>query len=172
MKITRTAIHASIPALFLLLTLSFIACKKGDKGDPGPAGANGNANVIGTNTVTLYSSNWGYDPNNDYYYAQLNVPSITQDVVDRGLVMLYFQENTGVWAAMPITFNNGVSLGFYITLNTIQIDLYKATFPNSVMVFRAVVVPASARQANPNIDWFDYQQVSRLQGTTLVDIQK
>ena len=65
--------------IVLTLGLSFTSCKKAEKGDTGPAGANGNANVIGTNVVTINS----WTASGAAWYAILSAPGITSSIVDK-----------------------------------------------------------------------------------------
>lgn len=92
-------------ACFIILSLQ--ACKKGDKGDPGPMG---NANVIYSEWFTPGSyikdtvfGIWGFKHDRA-------VPEITQAVLDSGAILTYAKlkgYNTAVWstsqvAPMPI----------------------------------------------------------------------
>lgn len=83
---------------FALLMMIFFGCKKDNTGPQGPAGAagtNGNA-LLQSDTITISSWNWnGVDAHKD-----ISQPIITQQVLDRGLIMVY-KGNTALWNAMP-----------------------------------------------------------------------
>lgn len=87
----------------LLLLVSFSACE----GPVGPAGPKGNANVISINYLVL-ESDWtevGKPGDEGFFLAvDLDVPEITQDIVDNGLVLAYYRANDNdPWTALPFT---------------------------------------------------------------------
>lgn len=167
MKTTKTY-------LILAFVVSFLsACKK--EGPPGPAGQDGNANVISSNTVTL--NNWStvYDDGTEYTYsANLTWSEITQDVRDRGLVIAYLKDNsTSAWYAMPYSYSgDGYAYTFNYDFNIGTANIYNegydnlgspgASALNGLFTIRLVAVPAAIQEANPDIDWTNYEQVSRL----------
>ena len=162
-----------------LLTIGFCtllmmnACKK--EGPPGPAGADGNANVISSNTVTLNFWNTVYDDGTEFTYSSsLTWSEITQDIRDRGLVIAYLKDNTtSAWYAMPYSYSgDGYGYTFNYDFNVGTANIYFEGYDNSgspgasalsgLYTVRLVAVPASVRLANPDIDWTSYEQVSKL----------
>lgn len=75
-----------ILGVFALTALTFGDCTKAKDGAPGAQGPEGNANVIGSNTVT--ASNWTLN-SGIMYYATLTSSNITQAIVDKGVVLVY-----------------------------------------------------------------------------------
>lgn len=162
-----------------LLTIGFCtllmmsACKK--EGPAGPAGKDGNANVISSNTVTLNFWNTVYDDGTEFTYSSnLTWGEITQDVRDNGLVIAYMKDNsTSSWYAMPYSYSgDGYGYTFNYDFNIGTANIYYEGYDNSgspgasaltgLFTVRLVAVPAAIRQANPDIDWTSYEQVSTL----------
>jgi hypothetical protein len=156
--------------LVLVVALLAISCSKdGETGPAGPAGANGidgNANVFGSTAFTTASTNWASQSSGTFWTANLTgVTSITQNVVDRGIVSVfrkYTANGATEWSPLPDT-NGNVNISFnyglgYITLFTQSTNF--AVVPNpGVITFRYVVITPSNKLANPNTDWNDYNQV-------------
>lgn len=80
--------------LFLMLTaLLLVSCEgpqgpKGDQGDPG----------VGTwKIIDLKVDKWQYSKaaNNNYFYADFNVPELTEFIYDYGMVQCYIEYNSG-----------------------------------------------------------------------------
>ncbi|NGM89782.1 hypothetical protein G5B35_21005, partial [Parapusillimonas sp. SGNA-6] len=76
--------------VLLMLVLSLASCKKGEIGPEGPAGPAGNANVVSKiflpanitwRQTTLYGTN--------YVTASLDLPEITDEVLNGGSVQVY-----------------------------------------------------------------------------------
>jgi hypothetical protein len=162
-----------IAPFVIVLALALSSCTK--EGPAGPAGQDGNANVISSNTVTL--SNWIslYDDGIDFTYSStVTWSTITQDIRDRGMVMAYIKNpTTQAWQALPYSYSgDGYSEAFNFDINTglvnITYDGYDlsgspgASSLNGYITIRLVAVPASARTANPDVDWSNYQEVSAL----------
>lgn len=81
-----------LPVVALLLS----ACEgfqgpKGDKGDKGDPGT-GSWKVI-----DLKVTSWNYTdtPNNNYFYADFNVPELTQFIYDYGMTQCYIEYDSG-----------------------------------------------------------------------------
>jgi hypothetical protein len=156
--------------LLSLVTLFFSACKK--EGPPGPAGKDGNANVIASNTLTL--SNWStdYDDGTEFNYSSgILWSAITQDIKDNGVVMMYFHGNTTTnWTALPYSESgNGYSDALNFVVATGQVTFSYEGFDNSGSVgasalngyftVRIVAIPSAVRKANPHLNLNDYQAV-------------
>lgn len=146
--------------LFLILT-TFSCSEDGATGATGPAGADGNANVIGTTDFTILPTDWQTLGNLKYINLQNN--GITQSIVNSGIVMVYQKSNTGnSYTALPFSYQ-GIDRGFTFGLNYLQITL--SPYNNSSIsitantTIRAVIISASNRMANPNVNWNNYQEV-------------
>ncbi|WP_297509146.1 hypothetical protein [Flavobacterium sp.] len=147
-------------SIFLLLVFTFFSCS--EDGKDGKDGVDGNANVIGTNTVTTSSSNWSSNTSGSFWYTTLSLPAITQSIIDKGVVSLFKSDSNGAWIAMPYTIGNQswyyeFGVGF-INIYTTNTNL--SSMPNpATQKFRVVVISASNRIANPNVNWKNYDEV-------------
>ncbi len=164
---------AKIYILLVTIVSLVTACKK--EGPAGPAGKDGNANVISSNTLTL--NNWitVYDDGTEFTYSSnLTWGEITQEVRDGGLLITYLKDNTtSTWYAMPYSYaGDGYGYTFNYDFNIGTANIYYEGYDNSgspganalngLFTIRLVAVPPAIREANPNIDWNSYEQVSKL----------
>jgi len=150
--------------LFATCLLVFNACKKtGSQGPQGPAGQNGNANVIGTAPFTVgatATTMWTYSSN--VYSATFVDSDITPGVVYSGVVEIYKQYPAdSSWTNLPdingdvTTVYNFYDYGFVISVLTTD----GTTTPNPGNVtFRAVIIPSSLRLSHPNTNWKNYNE--------------
>ena len=166
-------------AVVLLTAIITISCSKdgatgpagatgmaGTNGANGTNGTNGNANVIGTNTVSVLPSNWINNGGSTSWSTTLTAPAITQAIVDKGTVSVFFQLGTE-WVALPYSnpqnhyfTNYGFSLGM-VEINISTEAGYILTSPGT-NIFRVVTISASNKMANPNTNWKDYNQVKEV----------
>ena len=155
MKSMKNKITLSV--LAFAATLLINGCvKDGPVGPQGPPGYDGNANVIGTNSVTV-----GWTLSGNAYTSTINVPDISQDIVDKGIVEVYINYANEWWVLPDVIGINSTTYGFgvgYVTLYNSNSDGTKPDYPPS-SIFRVVVVSASNRMANPNVDWKNYSEV-------------
>lgn len=91
--------------LFAIVGTLFTNCKKTEVGPKGEPGTPGNANVKST-IITVQPSNFYYTGNGIQANVDINYASITQDIVDKGAVMVYIYTASNTWAALPATFFN------------------------------------------------------------------
>lgn len=157
---------------FALLLFVFSGCKK--EGPEGPAGKDGNANVISSNTLTLYNWSSAFDNGTEFTYTSIiNWGSITQSIKDEGVVMLYIHDNsTTNWTALPYSesgsgyadaFNFEVAVG-QVRLAFDGYDSFGspgASALNGIFTIRMIAIPSSERKANPNINLRDYEAVKK-----------
>jgi hypothetical protein len=164
MKQSSKTITTLVTGLIMAFGLTFSSCKKAETG---PAGKDGNANVQSTGEVDLSSLTWTYqgDPSNDAYSCVYSNSAITQDVLDKGLVMAYIKTLNG-WAPLPfsaviygtddITFEivNG-EIRFYYRDNNELTTTYDPS--NTSLIVRVVIIPSQIKK--PNVDHYNYQEV-------------
>ncbi len=142
-----------------LLTLG--SCVKGDRG---PAGQDGNANVIGVDRQFTVS-NWTtgtFTSGSPYYYATFSDPDITSDIVNNGVVEVYKQYSSG-WTNLPdVSGITSTVFDFYVGGFTIYIQNSDGTLPSNPgsITFRDVIISASQRQAHPNTNWKNYNEAN------------
>ena len=177
-------------ALVLLVALLFqTACVKegpvGPAGTTGAQGAQGVQGVQGTNgkdatvvskVFTFQYSDWVKKPNGtpgEYdYKIVVDFPSITQAVVDRGLVVAYVSNGGGGYIAMPYSY------GYESGGSTYVIDYQAVHYLGGITFwrgesdgmptvstleptksFKIVVIPPSGLAAHPDVDFKDYNKV-------------
>jgi hypothetical protein len=147
----------TIGLLFLSL-MTLTACFK--EGPKGADGADGNANVIGTNEVVI--SNW--TQTGSVWSAGISVPSITQDIVNTGVVQVFVKYGSQWWALPDINGNNMTYFGYevgHISLLNSNTDNSTPSHPGSP-TFRVVAISSSNIAANPGVDWKDFKQVKEV----------
>ncbi len=156
---------------FMLLAagvLIFSGCTKtgppGPQGVQGPQGPQGNANVIGSDPFTV--SAWSKDGNT--YYAQFNSPDISKNIAEYGVVSMFKYYDLGFgeeWSPLPdINGNVSTVFNFYTNGFTIYVQNTDGTttaHPGS-QTFRMVTIAPALKQAHPNTDWRNYQQVMKV----------
>jgi hypothetical protein len=156
---------------FLSMTFLFASCgKDGKDGAVGPQGPAGNANVSST-TINVAATDWTIQgpAGNGWYDTRFTVPSITQAVMDRGLVIVYWNLWAGEYVALPhfVTPPN-LSDGRQLTpffhlggvrIESVHIDRTRAGRPDAAK-FKVVVIPAGLRKM-PKVDWNNYAEVAK-----------
>jgi hypothetical protein len=161
-KTMKKILHLNLITLFVIALVMTNGCKK--EGPPGPAG---NANVTAT---TFSASSWSWS--SPYYYANFNVPDLTSSNINTAAVMVYFSTTGGTWIAVPYTQYTSAydyHMGFNTSAGTVQVtwvydsSLSNGSDPNAfystTVQYKIVVIPPSARQANPNVNLKDYNAV-------------
>lgn len=153
--------------------------KDGTAGTNGTNGINGNANVIGSNTVVL--NNWITISDNGTYFiynSTLLWASITQAIVDKGIVIVYMKDGSS-WVALPITvsgisgttgiFHYSITIGYEIKVGTVTLSCSgfdDLGSPGAAALngdtFRIVAISASVAKAYPNMNWGNYEEVKTI----------
>lgn len=115
----------------------------GANGTNGTNGTNGNANV---SNITFNTTNTSWvSGTNGSYYAVFSIPAITQNVVDRGNISVYYKSGTQ-WLALPLILGKNVTeFSFengYLHISNFNSD-FSANSNPGVNTFRVVIIPAS-----------------------------
>jgi hypothetical protein len=142
----------------------------GEKGDPGPVGPPGNANVH-SYYYTVNYTNWNIygtsgTPNHSLFYEKY-IPEITQAIIDHGMVVAYIYDHTlGAWVALPYTYTFAGAqeyYKFYTTVGIAGIDITLSTLQTpiaqQILEVKIVAVAGAFRQQHPDIDWSNYEMV-------------
>lgn len=98
-------------ATALLAGLLFVACE-GPMGPQGPAGLDGNANVL-TDFIEINPEDWITDNDNKLLWADINAPLISKSIALDGGVFLYFASLnfSNEWQILPYSYHlNDTSL--------------------------------------------------------------
>lgn len=153
----------------LTLTFSLSSCKKAETGPQGPQGAQGpagNANVKNLN-IFVNANEWVYKPG----ICEITklVPELTADLISKGAVMVYSEgDANGSWDALPSTSTSAnLTLAFGYNIEVGKLNLYvtfdsNSTLPSGTLQnsnFKVVLIAGSARTANPQVNYGDYQDV-------------
>ena len=153
-------------SILLLLTLIalMITINSCIKGDTGPAGRDGNANVLSQQfTVT-----WTQSPPD--YYCDIFDSDITQAIVDYGSVEVFMSNGSGGWIALPCTlpitstYSSTYTPVHYLNGVTIwktDTDLAQTADPGS-KTFKVVCISANLLKAWPKVDWKNYEEVKKI----------
>jgi hypothetical protein len=80
----------------LLVVILFSGCAK--DGETGPAGQDGNANVL-VEIISVFVEDW--EIQNGVYHAQVSSELLSDDIVENGTVNLFMDAGPGVWLALP-----------------------------------------------------------------------
>jgi len=96
-------------------------------------------------------------------FTNFNIPAITQDIVDSGVVLAYFRTtgSTGAYYALPYS-----EAGRTITLSDFGVGYVniKANFSQTGLDFKIVVIPGgwvtTLQIAHPNINFKNYSEVA------------
>lgn len=158
-------------------TMIIASCSKDKyqpKGDYQPKGNYGNANITSSTTVTL--NNWAndYDDGINYEYSStVTWASITQDIKDKGIVMVYADDGSGSWQALPYTDAGddyySASFNFSFKVGSVKViangfDDTGSPAPSdfSGLIVRVVAISTASRMANPNVDLKNYNEVKKV----------
>jgi hypothetical protein len=157
--------------IFLLLIAAsafiFTGCRKtgpmGPQGPAGPQGPQGNANVIGSDPFTVTS--WTYESGINMYTATFSSSDITPAIVDFGIVSVFKNYGTTSnpdWTPLPdVNDNISTVFNFHDGGFKIYVQSTDGSTPPApgAVTFRMVVISSSLKQAHPNTNWNDYNQV-------------
>jgi hypothetical protein len=146
-----------------ILSILITSCAKdgetgpqGSQGPQGAAGTNGSANVSSF-TFSISSSAWINGSGDVFYYVKSHAIS---DVTGSA-VIVYIKDPFGNWTAMPVS--NWLYVGdqFIYRYNSggFELDYYYSTRPSSTRYFKAVIIPPSSRAENPNVNYYNYEEV-------------
>ncbi|VAW13107.1 Phage tail fiber protein [hydrothermal vent metagenome] len=120
------------------------------QGVPGPAGADGadgatgTANVIYSPRITIKKSDWRVTLGGEFQTAQIDVPELTQDIFEKGVVLVYSYSAADGGAYSPLPSYRGINYTFSIRVNKIAFIRYDPTPPYSAAVdreLRYVLIP-------------------------------
>jgi hypothetical protein len=151
-----------IKTCILISALLFNSCI-GEQGPQGPAGKDGNANV---QSSSLTTSSWSYlSPD---WYINFTYPAITQDILDKGAVLVYVQSGSNYFQ-LPYTFyptstfSRTYTFRHYLGGLSVYVtdsDLIQPDNPG-LLTFKVVVIASSALAKHPNVDLNNYNEVKK-----------
>lgn len=156
-------------ALLWLSTCCALAILGCSKGDTGPAGPTGAANVIYSEWYS--PETWRAEINFGIYYRAYNMaaPSLTQEIIDQGVVLVYVKFIGSDPAILPLPLVLGESPGYSFSYQA-QADSVRAkyydpanpsTFPGIIQRWnqvRYVLIPGGEAAATKAIDGLTREQ--------------
>jgi hypothetical protein len=139
-------------ALITMAVILMNACKseKGDVGPAGPIGATGATGQTGaTGTANVIYSDWitvSFTGSGTVYTAVVAAPKITQEVLDKCIVLSYYNNGSGVYSV------NAAS-GSYTLIQGLTVGkiTYTANQNFSSVKFRYVIIPGGVSIGNGRI---------------------
>ena len=129
----------------------------GTNGSDGTDGTNGTNGVDGTDGAKTYYSNWltptwiaqTNSDNTKYRLALFNTNSLSQSIIDRGIVLVYLKALGGEILQLPIT-SGGVEFQVIFSLRKISVNYHFTSSPyvtppalNPLNKIRYILVPGT-----------------------------
>lgn len=152
----KQSILKPVPILgFLLIAMLFNSCKKGEQG---PAGKDGNANVYGSNEFTAYSNNWiqkSGGANGTFYSLTVTSPLVTDAIVNKGVVLCFIKLSDKTW--FPLPYDDYI---YFFAPGGLGI-IYDYNINPGTQPFRIVTIASSELAKHPDTDLNDYNEVVR-----------
>jgi len=169
MKHVFSVLSVACVAFFtLFLSTTNVSCKKGDTG---PKGDTGVANAV-YSTWQNVSYQMQVQGGDTGYAAVINAPKLTQDVLDKGSIHVYFNFGTAAQpdvVALPyfdggLIINPSYDLG-HIYLGSNANASSTTSSGTAIRQYRYILITGSvpARQA---VDWKNYAEVKKLYNIT------
>lgn len=150
----------SITLLFFMIGILLTNCEDAQV-DP--------ATQVKAHTFTVSSWYWS----TPHHYTNLAVSEITSANLESVGVLVYYSTQSNVWTSVPYTVYGTLHnyyMGFRYLPGIVEVTwLYdgpsSGSDPNAYygvnVKCKVVVVPSSAKVANPDLDWNNYEEVSR-----------
>ena len=139
-----------------IATLAFTSCtKEGPAGPAGPAGVAGDDGSFTTYTFTSPASDWAATT-----YVEYAVATITQDVMDKGIAMVYVQDEYGYWNPCPSSWHPiaGYTYSYTAAADGI-VGLDVSTAPTMDYQVRVVTMHEKTASSIANIETLRYDQL-------------
>jgi hypothetical protein len=131
-------------AALTILIIGMMSCKKGDTGPAGPAGPAGPDSVTYSPWIKL---NTPFNTTDSFYEQSLNAASLTQGIIDSGVILTYINLNqtAGQYDVIPISsFSNEMVESYSVgQINIIALDDFTG------FSYRYVTIPGSVK-TGPN----------------------
>ena len=131
----------------------------GPTGAQGPAGPQGEPGTPGTSIQSFIFTNKAVTLTGT---TQLQVPAITQDVVDKGVVLVYFR-STGTTAWYPLPYTEDDRTIKFSSYDVGYVNI-KANFNSTGLDFRIIVIEGTSLTglsvAHPGLNLRDFKQVA------------
>jgi hypothetical protein len=148
-----------ISTLLLVSVATIMGCKK----DEGP---NGNAN-IDNYTYTIQTNQWytygEFGQPGFQYYRQIDVPAITQDVMEKGAVMVYIKQDDLFYPLPATTDNDGwvTTVQYNVYMGMVEVFVEDTDFQtvNPGTMTLKIIIFDQLKSLPASLDIKDYKQV-------------
>ena len=156
-----------ISILCSVVAIAALSCSKGSTGPQGPQGPAGPDSVIYSNWVSL---NTPYNTTDSAYEETISASSITQGILNSGLIISYFDipDNNG---NDQVFTTSSVGLVVSETYSVGQVFLFSSVDLTGIM-YRYVIVPGSVQAGNVVSGPAKGMTLKQLQGMSYADLQK
>jgi hypothetical protein len=146
-------------AAAVVLFIGLNGCSKGDTGPAGPAGPAGPDSVVYSPWISL---NFQYNTNDSAYEDTITAPSITQSILDSGVILTYvnFKETNGTYHVVNVSAMTPYIIEDY-SLRKINL-LSSADF--STLPYRYVTIPGSLKAGTNAVD-------QKIKGYTITELK-
>ena len=148
----------------LLAMVAMASCR----GPQGPAGHDGNANVV-SSTITIRSGDWYWDYTS--WRVDIDYAAINANIDDYGAVLVYMN-NGKTWRQLPMTFyyyddvhdvycSSSLEVSSYkggVTIFWTEDDFYDGYRPDD-HDFKIVVIAANIYNSRSDVDYSSYEAV-------------
>ncbi|HVY75512.1 MAG TPA: hypothetical protein VG890_11815 [Puia sp.] len=148
--------------LSAVLMVAMISCQKGDTGPAGPQGPAGPDSVVYSQWILLSPT---FDDNDTLFLDTVNAPSITQGILDSGIVLSYV--NIGSSSAPDIVATS--SINYVVLFEEFTVGkIYLTISPYddlSDMPYRYVTIPGSKIEGNRttgSVNGYTIQELKKL----------
>lgn len=149
--------------------------KDGDTGPQGPQGNTGPQGNPGISQIDYFYNvltstdfvNVSTTTNTYKKKAAINIPELNNSVLFDGLIIIYKENASDVWQALPYTnfFSNGSIMYNSFTAEPQWINIYLESETNfyisGIYSYKIIIASDGLRAANPDLNWNDYKEVSR-----------
>lgn len=152
--------------LLSIITILLLSCNK--EGPEGPAGTNGQDGNANVQLTTFAITSWT-ESGVSYKAASPWLSDITQNIVDNGAVHTYMSNGSGGWEPLPLTlypsstYSRTYTAVHYLNGVTLWVNDSDLNLPSDpgTRSFKVVAVAASAKIANPDVDYTNYEEVKQ-----------
>jgi hypothetical protein len=143
-------------SLVAIATLAFSSCtKEGPAGPAGPAGQAGDDGSFTTYTFTSVVADWATST-----YVEYPCAIIDQDVMDKGIAMVYVQDEYGYWNPCPSSWHPIAGYTYsYVDATGGTVGLDVTTAPTMDYQVRVVTMHEKTASSIANIETLRYDQL-------------
>jgi hypothetical protein len=151
-----------ISSIIFLFTLSVLIVQCEDPAvDP--------ATQVKSHTYSVGTWYWS----SPHHYVNLDVPELTASNVQTAGVLVYYSSQPNVWTSVPYTVYGTLHdyhMGFRYAENLVEVTwMYDGasagddpnTYYSTTVKCKVVIVPSSARMANSDLDWNNFEEVQK-----------